>query len=163
MSLIKPKIKLLFYNTYLASIKNSAKSKIFRHLYALVDNRKKDITENGRLSCAFFVSGILRIFGLINKICPTVHILIKELKKFGWRKIKRPKPGAIIIWQSIKFKDGSIHKHAGFYLGKNKAISNSRKKRCPVIHHWTYGFKNGRSKRQIKAIFWHEKLNKKSE
>jgi len=156
----KIKVKILFYQTYLRLIKNSAGSCLFRDLFALVNGQKRNITEGGRLSCAFYVSAILRIFGLINKLCPTVNGLIRELKKSGWREIKKPKPGSVIIWVAKKFSDGSIHKHAGFYLGENKAVSNGVKRRYPIFHHWTYGRSNGKPKRQIEAIFWRSGLDR---
>lgn len=155
----KSKVKILLYPTYLQLIKNSIRSHLFCDLYALVDGQRKNITENGRLSCAFFVSTLLRIFGLVNNLCPTVNGLIKELKMNGWQKVNKPKPGAVIIWQAKKYSDGSIHKHAGFYIGKNRAISNIFKKRYPIIHCWTCVENKNKLRRGIEAIFWHRKLN----
>jgi hypothetical protein len=152
----KPKVKILFYQTYLSVIRNSVQSHLFRDLYALVNGRTKNITKKGQLSCAFFVSSILKIFGLIDELCPTVHGLMKNLEKSGWRRVEKPRPGAIIIWQAEKFSDGSVHKHSGFYLGKNMAISNSFKERCPIIHHLTFN-----KKRKIEAIYWNFKLKNK--
>jgi hypothetical protein len=43
-----------------ALIDASTGSKLFRHAYATVNGKKKDITEGGKLSCAFYVSTLLR-------------------------------------------------------------------------------------------------------
>lgn len=144
---IKPCLK----ESYLTVIKNSAGTKLFQNFYLKINNRKQDILKNGELSCAFFVSSILIIFGLIKKIHCTVSSTIKDLKKSGWKKSKKVKIGSVIIWEE---KQG--HQHIGFYIGKNKAISNAfylYKKRTPFIHHFTYN-----NKRKIKTIFWHPKL-----
>lgn len=158
----KEKIKLLLKESYLAVIKNSSGSKIFRNFYAKVKEKKKDILNNGELSCSFFVSSILVIFKLIKEIHFTVSGSIRDLEKSGWRKIevdsqikKRIKPGNIILWEEKKI-DQEVHKHIGFYLGRKKAISNAYwlyKKREPIIHHFTY-----HGKRKIVAIYWHKKL-----
>jgi len=131
-----------FY-TYLSIIKNIAGSKSFRHLYAKVGGKKTDILKNGRLSCAFFVSSILKIFGQIKNLHATVAGTEKDLKSSGWHKIKILKEGSVIIWEKI-----NNHSHIGFYLGDNKAISNDSKSRAPEIHHYAY---NG--KRKIISVY----------
>jgi len=152
------KITTLFNDTYLAVIKNSVGSKLFRSSYAKVSGRKIDILENGSLSCAFFVSSILKIFGLIKELHATVDGAVKDLKKSDWRIINKPKIGSILVWEAKKGKDKKLHKHIGFYIGSNKAISNNAELRAPQIHRWTYGIKNGKPTRKIEAIFWNNKL-----
>ena len=51
-------ITLLKKKNYIAMIQNAAKGEnsMFRNLYALVDEKEKDIVNNGDLSCAFFLS-----------------------------------------------------------------------------------------------------------
>ena len=154
----------LLYKTYLAVIKNSVGTKTFRSCYARVGGKNnyivRDVTEKGNLSCAFFVSSILVIFKLIKEIHLTVAGTIRDLELSGWEKIKKPKIGSVLIWEPVDFGGGGIHKHNGFYIGNNKAISNSAKLGYPVIHHWTFGNKNGQPGRKIIAIYWHKKLEK---
>lgn len=150
-------MKFLLKASYLKTIENSIGSKIFRNLYFEVNGKKKDILENGALSCAIFVSWILKNFDLIKEGHATVDGTIKDLKKTGWRKIKKPRTGAILIWGK-KFYDSEPHKHIGFYIGNNKAISNSYKSRKPLKHHWTFGVKNGKPVRKVEEIWWHKKL-----
>jgi hypothetical protein len=151
------KITPLFSDTYLAVIKNSVGSKCFRNSYAKIGGKKTDILKNGSLSCAFFASSILRMFDLIKDLHATVGGTIKDLRKSGWREIKTPKIGSILVWEAKKGNDG-VHKHIGFYIDKDRAISNDAKSRTPEIHHWTYGIKNGRPARKIETIFWNNKV-----
>jgi hypothetical protein len=148
------KIISLLKDSYLAVIKNSVGSKLFRNFYAQVNGKKKDILRNGELSCAFFVSSILKIFDLISKTHFTVKNVVEDLKKSGWKEIKKPKIGSVIVWERKKFSK-EVHRHIGFYVKKNIAISNSSKKKTPIFHHFTFN-----KKRKIEAIFWHKNLEK---
>lgn len=148
------KSKLLIFDSYLATIKNSVGTKMFRNLFLNVNGKKTDVLKNGDLSCAYFVSSILYLFGLIKEKHATVDGSIKGMKRFGWKIIKKPKIGCVILWD---LKDG--HRHLGFYLGGKSAISHRPEKRVPVKHHWTYGVdKNGNPKRKILAFHWNDKL-----
>lgn len=148
------KVTPLFYQTYLAVINNSQGASLWRNFYAKVNGRETDITQNGNLSCAFFVSTLLVTFSLIKRIHATVKGTIKDLKKSGWRMIKNPRKGSILIWEAKKEDDGKSYEHIGFYMGDKTAISNSSRVGKPVLHHWTFGVKNGAPVRKIKAIFW---------
>ena len=152
---------LLCCKNYTAVIKNSAGSRMFRHIYAKVNGKEKDLLRNGDLSCAFFASTILYWFQLIKKPHATVSGTIKDMEKSGWREIKNPRPGSVLIWEPKEFDEGGVkasYLHMGFYIGNNKAVSNSTKIGMPKIHHWTYGAKKGNPARKIEAVFWHKKL-----
>jgi len=130
-------------------LKNSLNSKLFQSLYFFVGGKSKDILEKGNLSCAFYVSSILKILGLIENLHTTVSSTLKDLEKFGWFEIKKPKFGAIILWGP---KKESRHCHLGFYVGKNRAISNSSKRRVPSLHNLNY------EKRKILSFYFHKSL-----
>lgn len=149
----KNEVKPLIFDTYLAVIKNSPGSHLFRNFYAKARGKSLDITRNGELSCAFFVSSILTLFKMIKGVHGTVDSTIEDLLASGWRPIKKPKIGSILVWEKLRFKNGEIHKHVGFYLGQNRAISNSYKLRCPVEHNWTFG-----GKRKVEKMFWNPRL-----
>ena len=150
----KEKVIPILFDTYVAAIKNSAGAKIFRNFYAKLDGKKTDIMKNGDLSCAWFVSSILYLFKLIKEPHATVDGTTRDLKQSGWEKIGKPKIGSIIVWE----KNHNSHKHIGFYIDNNKTISNNLKSKCPIIHHWTFGVKNGKPVRKVEAIFWNNKL-----
>jgi uncharacterized protein YycO len=158
----KEKVIPILFDTYIAIIKNSVGSKMFRNSYAKINGRKTDILQNGNLSCAFFASSILVLFKLIKEIHGTVDGTVKDLEQSGWQKIAKPRIGSVIVWEKVDFGNKNFHKHIGFYIGNNKTISaNSIKKGQPRVHHWTYGTKNNKPVRKIEAIFWHKKLIKK--
>ncbi|GIW67505.1 MAG: hypothetical protein KatS3mg096_373 [Candidatus Parcubacteria bacterium] len=129
-------------------IKNSLGTKLFKSVYFFIDKKSVDIYKKGKLSCAFYVSTILKIIGLVKDIHATVQGLIRDLEESGWYKIDKLKKGAIIIWD----KEKSGHLHVGFYLGNNKAASNSSSKRMPIVHSLHY------QGRKILAVYFHNSL-----
>lgn len=151
MQTSKLKIEPILKDTYLQMIKNSIGSKSFRNAYAMVNDKKTDITKNGDSSCALFVSSILVIFKLIKEIHVTVNGTLKDMKKNGWQEIKEPREGCILIWKEKE--TGEKHKHIGFYIGNDKAVSNNAQKRYPTKHKWD--IYNGR---KLEAIFWNPKI-----
>jgi len=83
-----------------------------------------------------------------------LYRVVEEMEKLGWYKIKKPREGAVLIWEKQKYGNEQFG-HIGFYIGRNKAISNSTSARTPRRHHWTFG-----GKRKVEAIYWHRKLRK---
>lgn len=149
------KLKLLTYQNYLAMISNSPENKMFRNIFAVENKKKRDILKNGENSCAYFVSSVLKIFDLISTPHATVKGTVKDMMNNGWRITKQMIPGNVVLWEEIEASDG-FHPHLGFVLGKDKAISNSHKKRMPIVHHLTYGNdKDGNPKRKVVKIFTH--------
>ena len=166
----KLKVEILLFDSYFQAIKNSIGSDLFRNLFALVDGKKIDICKNGGLSCPVFASSILVLYGLIEGPPKGPHAnvgsVVKNMKNSGWKKIKVPRPGAVIVWEAKETEDpaGDVyasHCHLGFYIGDEKAISNSSRIGQPIEHHWTYGTtQNGQPFRKVVAIYWHDKLEK---
>ena len=154
--------KVTFDNkaTYLAMIRASVGSTIFRHLYGKVGSKKTDLLRDGDLSCAFFVSSILVLRGLISSVHSTVGGTVRDLEQSGWKEIKKLKEGSVVLWEETKGQSGEMHSHLGFFIGDDKVISNVPKKKSPQIHHITYGLVKGEPKRKIDKIFWHPSLGK---
>ncbi len=138
------------YKTYLAAVKNSIGSKTFRNFWVVDGKKKFDAMRNGELSCAFFVSGILTMFGLIERIHGTVASTISDLEKSGWQKVRRPRIGSILVWEKQLFGIEE-HSHIGFYIGGSRAISNNVRKGFPARHNWQFD-----GKRKVIAIYWKE-------
>lgn len=145
------KFKILNYQNYLETIKASRGSKMFRRFYVLEDGKKKDILKNGKLSCARYVSSILKLFDLISETHATVNGAMKDMFRNSWKPTKKLIPGNVLVWEEKTTSSGEVHSHIGFYLGDNKAISHRNEKCLPVIHHYTYG----RDKRRIVKILTH--------
>lgn len=148
-------MELLHKKNYLSAIQLADGIKVFRHLYAIVDGEEKDILEDGNLSCPMFVCFMLLPFKLVREMHATVPGAIRDLKDSGWYEISEPKEGAIIVWE--KKTDGGLaesgHKHIGFYLGNNLAVSNSSEVKQSIVHAADKG------DRKIIATYWHEFLN----
>jgi len=158
MSKKLPKVERLIRETYLAMIKNSLGSKMFQNFYIYTKaNKKIDVMRGGEVSCAFYVSSILAILGLIKAAHGRVDITVEDLKKSGWEKTSISKVGAVIVWHKFDFGDGDPRQHIGFYVGNHQAVSNDYKKRCPIKHDLTY-----HGQRKIKAFYWHKKLEENS-
>lgn len=148
--------------SYLAMIKNSIGTKMFRNLYFKINGRSLDVLENGDLSCAVYVTSILYFLRLVKEPHTSVAGTVEDMKNSGWYKIKKPKPGAVILWDFKKLPNGKLgnHRHVGFYLNQKEAISNSSKKGRTHKHHINYGhLPNGKVKRDILGFYWHKRLN----
>jgi hypothetical protein len=148
----KQKIVPVLRDSYLQVIKNSKGTKLFRNFFATVDGQKKDVLQGGDLSCAYFVSCVLKIFDLIGKVHLTVDGTEADMKRSGWHGKRNVEQGCVLIWEAEK-SGRETHRHIGFYIGNKKAISNSSEKSIPVEHSSTFG-----GKRSIQAIYWHKRL-----
>lgn len=133
-------MKKLIFENYINTIKKSVGAKMFQNLYCKDGGKVVDALKGGELSCAYFVSTILKMFGMIGKVHATVKYTVKDLLKFGWIEVEidEIKEGDVILWDKVKYEDGSEHAHIGFYVGDGEAISNSTLKKVPVVHEFTY-------------------------
>ncbi len=153
--------KILSKKNYLAMIRNAAKGQnhMFQNLYASIDGQETDIVDNGNLSCAFFLSGVLFINKLIRDMHANMSGLEKDLLASGWQQSTELKEGAILVWEPLpsdkqrNFQPTGLH--AGFYIGNDHAISNgSRSTLMPEEHHYTYD-----GTRKVVRIWWHPSLD----
>ncbi|MBI2063083.1 MAG: hypothetical protein HYT61_02475 [Candidatus Yanofskybacteria bacterium] len=154
----KPKIVL--FDSYIKTVKNSIGSNLFRNFYCKIGSKTVDVLEDGNLSCAKFVSSILYLFKLISDMHTTVSGTVADLQKSGWIQTAKPRVGTVIVWEAKKVKNGNFHKHIGFYIGNKRVISSSYEKHQPIVHHWTYGTKNSKPVRKVEQIFWNKSLIK---
>jgi hypothetical protein len=120
--------------TYLAMIKNSVGSNQYRNCYVVVNGEEHDIMKDGDLSCAFFVSSILNQFDLVKRPHATVSGTVKDMLESGWVEATELQPGDVIVWAPGQQAAGEVHAHIGFYMGDDRAISNSYKLRTPTEH-----------------------------
>lgn len=145
--------------TYLKLIENSVDTRLFNSVF--VKDKKTgrviDVFNNGELSCAFFVSAILTLVSAIDRPHSTVKTTIKKLKETKeWEEIsfKSLSPGDVVVWEELKFPDGTKNEHIGFILNKKTAVSTDYRKKKVVSHDPTFGKdKYGNPKRKISKIF----------
>lgn len=152
------KITPLLLDTLSSLLEKSQDIKLFQTLYVDIDGEKKDALEGGNLSCAFYVSGILAILGLIDRFHGTVLGTEQALIKAGWVKTSDLELGNILIWGKAKNQEHD-HLHLGFYLGHDEAISNIWQDRVPKKHHFTFGLESDLSYRPILAAYHHPSLS----
>ncbi len=150
-------IKPLTLDTLLSVIENSIGTTMFQTIWAEVDGQKKDITEKGNLSCGFYVSSILAVFGLIDRLHSTVDGTVKQMEEAGWKKTTEFKPGVILLW-GVPENSDFTHKHLGFYIGGDEAVSNVWQKKTPGKHHLTFGVEGSDTYRPIVAMYAHSDL-----
>lgn len=156
---MKHSVTPMRFVTYLSMIEGSVATEMFRHGYAKVNGKKKDVMKNGAIACGWHVSSILSLFGYIAKAHATIPSTIADMEKSGWVKISRPKKGAVLLWEEKFIRDGA-NKHLGFYLDTKRAVSNDYKSGTPQFNHPTYGMKNGKPIRKIEAIYWKPGMEK---
>lgn len=139
--------------SFLAMVQGSVGSRTWQHAYFTVAGKKQDLAAGGNVSCAFFVSSILKLFNLVDSVHLTVTSTLTDLERAGWKKARTPKPGCVLLWEPLA-QTGGVHLHLGFYIGHDLAVSNDWKKRLPAKHHWTY-----RGKRKVLAVYCHPQLS----
>lgn len=132
-------------------IKGSVGSNAYQHIWADFDGIRKDTMEDGRASCAFFVSGILAMFNVIDKYHSIVPNVVEAMIKAGWQKVEAPKAGDVLVWDDKVVESGEpAVPHMGFYIGEEKAVSNSASSRAPAVHDYLF---RDHEERQIIAIY----------
>ncbi len=146
----KPKTILIVKESYLARIYGAIGTRMFRNLYALLDGEKRDILSDGDRSCALFVSTILVMFHLVKEVHVSIESTVSDMESSGWTRIRNPRIGCVIVWEAVNEREEE-HLHFGFYIGKNKAISNSSKKRSPRVHSYRV--------HKVRSLYWTSKLD----
>ncbi len=130
---------------YLEHIRSSIGSDKYKNHFIIKDGNLFDALQDGKFSCAKFVSEVLKEFKMIEKTHAKVKSAHKDMIAFGWHEteLKDIRRGDVIIWE--RNQKGNLH--IGFYIGKYRAISNSTAKRVIWKHHYRY-----RGKRKIVKI-----------
>lgn len=149
------------FPSYLATIQDSVGSSMFRKRYYRIDGKVIDVLDDGDLACAEYVTNILYLFDLIAERHTTVNETVRDIGESGWYEIAEPKKGALLLWGFKKKDDGTQgkHRHVGFYIDPETAVSNDSDSRIIWKHHPTYGtFESGETRRDILAYYWHDKL-----
>lgn len=122
---------------------------MFRNWYVrTADGEEIDAMRDGEDSCAFYVSGLLRMLDKVVSIHGTIASTVKDLEDSGWQVVNESKPGDVLVWEEQRFGDRT-QRHIGFYVGGNKAVSTSWTQKVVIEHDKNFGEQN----RQIEQIF----------
>ena len=144
---------------FLLSFRNSIGTQLFR---SYLDKDGNDVLKDGDLSCAYYISSMLLLHGLIDRPHFTVEGTLFSMVNSGWHQIKTLKIGSIVVWGSVH-QNGEDHKHLGVYIGEQQAISNRSSLGMPGEHplHYSGLDKVGiKKKAPVLAIYWHSALGK---
>ncbi len=138
-----PSLEILQKETYLKAVENSIGSTQYRSLMVRYKDsgEVKDILEDGNLSCAYFVSSLLCLFGMIDRQRATVKSMLRFVTEdSAWSQVAfdDAAPGDVVFYTEREFADGSLHAHVGFVLSEHEAVSTSDTKRCVIKHSLTY-------------------------
>ena len=126
-----PNLTRLIRKNLLFSIQAAEGSDLFRHVYVRdKTGREFDALNDGELSCALVVSGLLALHSLIDRPHSTVVTTLTKMAEAGWQPTDAPHPGDIAHWPA----DSGGHRHLGFYIDTEKYLSNSMTVHHPVIH-----------------------------
>lgn len=147
-----------YRRTLLAVVQGSVGTTAFRHLFLRRGKKSIDILRRGELSCAFFVSNVLHGLGLLKEVHATVDGTVKDLRASGWKKIRRPRAGAVITWAPIVYADHESHSHIGFVVSAQQAISTSYRRRKVVVHPIHYGRRGSATYRPAETLWFHPRL-----
>lgn len=111
--------------SFLAAVKNSVGTEMFRNLYRETPDGSEDVINDGDLACAYSVSALLSMFGLIKGgIHTTVDATMFDMTHSGWKVCDTPAPGAVVLWDEKLGDDRRTHKHLGICLDENHALNN---------------------------------------
>lgn len=121
---------------YRTAIEGVVGSRLFQHMYVVDkrDGREFDALEDGSGACAYVVSGVLALHGLIDSPHATVATTVKKMLESGWRETKEPVWGDIVHWPAH-----NDHMHIGFYVDPQTVVSNSSLQHMPIKHHLKMG------------------------
>lgn len=150
--------------TLLAMIEGSIGSEQYLKLYIAIREASgvshTDVIGNGRFACAYYTSALLHLTNLLEgRVHTTVSETVTDLEASGWYPIPEPISGSVIIWGPKLASDGQPHRHIGFSLGDEVAVSTDGTTGRPTKHHLTFGETEGRPARPIEAIYFHEQLH----
>ncbi len=155
----KTKKRKMKKENFLLSIRNATGSQLFR---SYLDKEGNDVLKDGDLSCAYFISSILLLHGLIDRAHFTVPGTLYAMQKSGWYKINNLKKGCVVVWGSVH-QNGADHKHLGVYVGESQAISNRSSLGMPGEHplHYSGLDKDGSKKKApVLELYWHSAFDK---
>lgn len=157
---VKPEI--MRKETFLKMVENSEGCKLFNSLMMKKGGEVFDILDDGDVSCATFTSSIL----FLNRFLPEQKSTVKGLSDVlsGETEFKPdrfieipiadfiPEKGDVVFWESIMGDDGAAHRHVGFVLNENEAVSTSGIYHS-VIRHPLYKKPGTDIDRKIERVF----------
>jgi len=152
---------LALFQTYLAMILGSVGSHQYRQLFVCTVKGIRDVMRDGDLACAYFVSSILTLCGLIAEgVHTTIDETVRDMESYGWEKIPGPRVGSVVVWAKI-CDDGHFHRHIGFCIGDGGAVSIDVIFGVPVFQPLIERTDSGVPCRLVESYYFHPRLGMK--
>lgn len=136
-------VEILKKESLVKALENSVGSRLFNSLLVRFSDSEqvKDILNDGELSCAYFVSSLLVMHGLLGETHTTVANLrqvLTENPKWQEVPLESVEAGDVVFYKKRTFADGSGNAHVGFAVGKTDAVSTDYKKKAVSQHKLDY-------------------------
>lgn len=133
------KPEILRRETFIKMVENSVGTRLFNSIIAKRGEETIDILADGDLSCATFVSNILYLNHFLDNQRVVVGSLEKDLaSSSNFKEISPenylPETGDVILWGVIVGQDGVAHKHFGFALNNEEAVSTTGISHSAIRH-----------------------------
>ena len=111
------------------SIHTIVGSELFKHLYVRDKRGGKefDALGNGEDACAYVVSGVLALNGLIDHPHAMVTTTIARMLELGWIKTSKPQSADVVQWAAH-----NDNMHMAFMIEDGMCIGNSTKYGVPM-------------------------------
>lgn len=120
--------------TFLDLVIGSVGTNMYRNVHVVRSEDVVNVTDDGDLSCAYYVSAVLRHFHLIQHgFYTTITHTLADMRRSGWEVCEKPAPGVVVVWVSKECTDGP-HRHIGICLDETYCVSNSPIARTPQKH-----------------------------
>lgn len=125
---------LALRESLLATLHDSVGTHMFRRLYRDKDGTAEDVIHNGDLACAYFVSTVLMMYGLISDgVHTTVRETLEDMHRCGWTRVTEPELLAVVVWGEKVGDDGNRHFHIGICTDGEYAVEHSAVTKSPRI------------------------------
>lgn len=126
-----PDLTKLTLKNLLSYIHGAVGTELFQNIYVRDSNgRQFDALAGGERSCAYVVSTILTMCGLIDRPHAVTATTLEAMKAAGWQAAEKPVAGAVACWPP----SDSQPAHIGFYLDEQTYMSNSSAHRVATLH-----------------------------
>jgi hypothetical protein len=150
-------MEILRKETYVKMIENAVGTRLFNSLMVREDGAVRDLLNDGEYSCAIFTSGVLLLNQKVARTRTTVTNLEADLlasDQFSQIPVgSEVQPGDVVLWEKVRYEDGSENRHIGFAVSQAEAVSTNYVQKCVVRHPLLTNIENTGEVRKIERIF----------
>lgn len=150
-------MEILRKETYIKMIENAVGTRLFNSLIVKEQDTVRDLLNDGEYSCAVFTSSVLLLNQKAARTRTTVNNLETDLlasDQFQQVSVgSAVQAGDVVLWEKVRYEDGSENRHIGFALSDSEAVSTNYIQKCVVRHPLLTNIENTGEVRKIERIF----------